>query len=161
MISSMPNLEPIRINTKDKSFFYKLFTLFTVVRKWRVANDWYHRLPDGNLAIIPHDFIFDGASVPKIMWWILSPVGVLLIQGLIHDFGYRYNYIWIVGKDGKPMKYMRGAGRKEWDSIFLKTGLNVNGMTIVDYITWALLRLFGWMAWNKNRRLNSPELVPG
>ena len=45
---------------------------------------------NGKNFIIPKGFKFDGASVPKFLGQFLSPVGVLLIGGLIHDYGYKY-----------------------------------------------------------------------
>jgi hypothetical protein len=43
-------------------------------------------LKDGTEIILPADFELDGASIPRIFWGILSPVGLLLIPGLIHDY---------------------------------------------------------------------------
>ena len=47
--------------------------------------DWYFRLPKNKTIIkIPKGFEFDGASIPRPFWWILSPVGLLFIPGLVH-----------------------------------------------------------------------------
>lgn len=51
--------------------------------------DFYYTI-NGEKYVIPAGFTFDGASVPKFLASFLSPVGVLLIGGLIHDYGYKY-----------------------------------------------------------------------
>ena len=35
-------------------------------------------------------FQFDGASIPKFLRTFFSPVGVLLMGGLVHDYMYKY-----------------------------------------------------------------------
>ncbi len=42
---------------------------------------------------------------------ILSPTGVLFIPGLIHDFAYRYDYLWAVNSKGEPVKYKTNPGQ--------------------------------------------------
>ena len=45
---------------------------------------------DGTEYVIPAGFTFDGASIPKFLRSFFSPVGVLLIGGLVHDYAYKY-----------------------------------------------------------------------
>jgi hypothetical protein len=93
---------------------------------------------------IPKGFIFDGASIPRPLWWFLSPVGLLLIPGLIHDWGYRYN----TGSGVKSNISDRGI----WDILFRQIIKEVTDTTIIPWIAWAAVRIGGWKAWRKHRR---------
>ena len=69
----------------------------------------FHYKLEGVEYVIPAGFQFDGASVPKFLATFLSPVGVLLMGGLIHDYGYKY--ATLLKKDlttigPKPQSYM-------------------------------------------------------
>ena len=157
----MPKLEPIPIETKGKSFFKRIWALMTVVRKWRLTEDWYYVLPNGVRIVIPKGFTTDGSSIPKQLWFLLSPTGLLLIPGLVHDFAYTYDYLWAVDESGNFYKYQEGAGQKHWDQLFRDIGLQVNGMIVSDRLSYYALRAFGFMAWNSARWKNSPEMMPG
>jgi hypothetical protein len=82
-------MQPIRIPTKDKGFFGAIWLWIWCVRNWTIMKDFYFTL-NGEKYVIPAGFQFDGASVPKFLATFLSPVGVLLIGGLVHDYGYKY-----------------------------------------------------------------------
>ena len=144
-------LRPVPIRTKNKNWFGKVWALMTVVRQWEVVENWFFRLPNGVEIIIPKGFIMDGASIPKPLWGLLSPVGLLLTGGLIHDFAYRYDYLWSIDDDGTLYKYHHGAGQERWDKLFKAVNIHVNGMIAVDHVTYGMLRAFGFLAWNENR----------
>lgn len=156
----MPVMKPIPINTKGLGFFSRVWALLTVVRKWELTENFYHELPCGTVVVIPKGFIFDAASIPKPLWGLLSPVGLMLIAGLIHDFGYRYSYFWIRNKAGNIEKWDFATDRISYDILFLDVNLQVNGLILVDHLASLLLAMFGSIAWNKNRALNAPEIVP-
>ena len=65
-----------------------------------MARDFEYTLPDGREIVIPEGFVFDGASVPRLLWGLLSPTGLLLIGGLVHDFGYRFDLLVRRGEYG-------------------------------------------------------------
>lgn len=156
----MPSLRPVPIKTKGKNFAGRVWSLLTVVREWEVIEDWYFRLPNGVLIIIPKGFIFDGASVPKPLWGLLSPVGLLLTAGLIHDFAYRYDYLWSIDFNGQFYKYNLGSGQKHWDDLFKQISVETNGMIITDQLSWLALRAFGFISWNENRMKFEDDLFP-
>jgi len=79
----MPILEPIPILTKNKNFLNKIRIWLFENRKYKIAKEWEYRYNQDIVFIIPAGFIFDGASVPRLFWPILSPTGLLLIQGLL------------------------------------------------------------------------------
>ncbi len=132
----------------------------TTIRKWEVVEDWEYQLPGGPKVVIPKTFVFDGASVPRPLWGILSPTGLLLIPGLIHDFAYRYDYLWAMDDKGSPYKFKENAGRKYWDKIFREVGIHINGMRLLDTIAWLALATMGCLAWKANRERSEPELTP-
>ena len=58
-------------------------------RQWEITKDWHYKI-DKDEYVIPAGFTFDGASIPKFLRSFFSPVGVLLMGGLVHDYGYKY-----------------------------------------------------------------------
>ncbi len=52
-------------------------------RKWRLIEDWH--TPFG---VVPKGFTTDGASVPRMLWVVFSPAGVLFQASVIHDHLY-------------------------------------------------------------------------
>lgn len=105
---------------------------------------------------IVRGFEFDGASIPRIFWLVLSPTGLLLIPGLLHDFAYKENSMMCsvpsMGGTMIVVPFMAGAGRKHWDRMFRDEAKYINGLSVVSYVAWIALRLFGWIAWNKHRK---------
>ncbi len=134
----MPLLKPVSIPTKNQDSIYKKWLIyFYSVRKWQLMENWQYELitDDGklNTIIIPKGFVFDGASIPRIFWFFLSPIGLLLIPALIHDYGYKYNQLWII-ENVKPVAYMKKAGQKYWDNLFRDVGNNVNNIIVINTI---------------------------
>jgi hypothetical protein len=137
-----PNLEPIT----DKA--YRLEDAWTV--EFQVANDTYRlRIPEG--------YETDGASVPRILWPLLRPDGLIRAAAVAHDYGYG-----TYGKNGKnDIKgevYISIAGvwtqvtkwdfpRKFWDEAFLNL-MHQAGMSLWKrQAAYRSVKLFGWMFW--------------
>ena len=140
-----PHLKPIRIPTKGKGFWGALRLWFFGTRHWEVVKDFHYRF-SGVDFIIPKGFKFDGASVPKFLAQFLSPVGVLLIGGLIHDYGYKYETL--LKKDGTDI----GKKSQKWmDKVFRDINIEINGFYFLNYLDYWALRLGGWVAWNRDR----------
>ena len=85
----MPVLRPLPIKTKGKGFFKGILLWLLGVRNWEIAEDFNYEL-NNKQFVIPAGFKFDGASIPKFLHTFLSPVGVLLLGGLVHDYAYKY-----------------------------------------------------------------------
>ncbi len=156
----MPKMRPILIETKNQPIWVRIWRWITSIRKWEIVEDWCYKLPDGPTVVIPKGFVFDGASIPRPLWFLLSPTGLLFIPGLIHDFAYRYDYLWAVDRWGVVYKYKENAGQWYWDGVFRKVGTSVNGMALIDMIGWLTLLLGGWWSWCSNRRRNADEIKP-
>ena len=143
-----PVMRPIRIATKGKGFFKMIMMWLLGTRHWEIANDFEYEL-NGTKYVIPAGFKFDGASIPKFLHTFLSPVGVLLLGGLVHDYAYKYAAL-------KPKK---GAvlllDQKKSDEIFRDINIEINGFYFMNYLAYWSLRLGGFMAWNKHRKVNA------
>jgi hypothetical protein len=79
----------------------------------------------------------------------LSPVGVLLIGGLVHD--YAYKYACLQQKNGTLLL----LNQKLADKLFRDISIEVNGFHFLNYLAYYALRLGGFMAWNKHRKVNA------
>ena len=145
-----PHLKPIPIATKGKGFWGALLLWFFGTRHWEVVKDFNYSLKGQNF-IIPKGFKFDGASVPKFLATFLSPVGVLLLGGLIHDYAYKYAAL----KPAVQKSSILSLNQKQADKIFRDINIEINGFYFLNYLAYWALRLGGWFAWNSHRKRNA------
>ncbi len=186
----MPIFQPVGIQTRYLLPWERIWRWITFSRKWMIAKDWVFDLPGRNLKIvIPKGFVFDGASIPKpvwgvwltmlLTWWaptlatfivigllitilvLMSPVGFILLAGLVHDFGYRYDYLWTRNDRGQYVKCLEGIGQKGWDRILYEVGTHVNGMIVPNALPWLALTFAGRFAWKSNRKRGATGIRPG
>ena len=101
--------------------------------------------------VIPAGFKFDGASIPKFLHTFLSPVGVLLLGGLVHDYAYKYETLLCKNKKDT----IGVITQKKADQIFRDINIEINGFYLMNYLAYWSLRLGGFMAWNKHRKVNA------
>ena len=146
----MPQLKPIRIPTAGKGFWGAIWMWLTGVRTWEVADDWAFKI-GSTWYVIPQGFVFDGASIPKFLHTWLSPTGVLLMGGLVHDYAYKYATLL---KSGKK-KTMGTIDQKKADEIFRDINIEQNGFHFLNYLAYWALRIGGFVAWNGHRKRNS------
>ena len=145
----LPHLQPIKISTKGKGFWKGIVMWLLSTRNWKITKDWKYRM-NGNEYIIPAGFQFDGASIPKFLRTFFSPVGVLLVGGLVHDYMYKYSALKRTGKGGLLL-----VDQKKADQIFRDINIEVNGFYFMNYLSYWSLRLGGWVAWNGHRKRNA------
>ena len=149
----MPILKPVRIRTKELDFLRARWRWATRLRWWDLVADWRHTLSDGHEIVTPKDFQFDGASIPRLFRTFLSPVGILLLPGLVHDFAYRYDYLLEQSEPGPPYTlYRKGVGRAAWDRLFREMSTEINGSPVFNWVIWLALRIGGWWSWGKKRK---------
>ena len=151
----MPILQPIQIKTKGKGFWKGIVLWLLSTRNWILKEDWKYNI-DGTEYVIPAGVQFDGASIPKFLRTFFSPVGVLLIGGLVHDYAYKYKTL--LKKNKKDT--MGEITQKKADEIFRDINIIVNGFYSMNRLAYWSLRLGGFVAWNGHRKRNSkiPEL---
>ena len=145
-----PHMKPIKIATKGKGFWGAIILWFFGTRHWEVVKDFNYSL-DGKKYIIPKGFKFDGASVPKFLATFLSPVGVLLLGGLVHDYAYKYAAL----KPAVQKSSILSLNQKQADKIFRDINIEINGFYFLNYLAYWTLRLGGWFAWNSHRKRNA------
>tara|TARA_B100002019_G_scaffold172342_1_gene148969 strand:- start:422 stop:997 length:576 start_codon:yes stop_codon:yes gene_type:complete len=143
----MPHLKPIPIKTKGKGFWKAIVMWLLSTRNWELIEDWKYNI-DGKEYIIPKGFQFDGASIPKFLRTFFSPVGVLLIGGLVHDYMYKYTHCKPVSAKGALLV----VDQKRADQIFRDINIVVNGFYTMNYLAYWSLRIGGFVAWNGHRK---------
>ena len=134
----MPMLKPLPF-PKGRGY---LLTLFTYTRQWIVMKDYQIVLPGYPTILIPKGFIFDGASIPKMFRGLLSPVGILLVAAIVHDYAYQYHYVMVCNKK----EYVSKA---EADSLFLEIADYTNGLPWLNRIAYLAVKSYGVNAWSK------------
>jgi hypothetical protein len=145
-----PELKPIAIKTKGKGFWKGIVMWLLSTRNWELTKDWKYNI-DGEEYVIPAGFQFDGASIPKFLRTFFSPVGVLLIGGLVHDYAYKYKTLLKANKKDT----MGEIDQKRADEIFRDINIIVNGFYTMNRLAYWSLRIGGFVAWNGHRKRNA------
>ena len=145
--TGMPHIKPLPIKTKGKGFWKAIIMWLLSTRNWELTQDWKYNL-DGTDYVIPKGFTFDGASIPKFLRTFFSPVGVLLIGGLVHDYMYKYTHCKPVSAKGALLV----VDQKKADQIFRDINIVVNGFYTMNYLAYWSLRIGGFVAWNGHRK---------
>ena len=145
----LPHLQPVRIPTKDKGFWKGILLWLLSTRNWKLTKNWRYNI-NGAEYVIPAGFQFDGASIPKFLRTFFSPVGVLLIGGLVHDYMYKYTACKPADKSGSLLL----VDQKKADQIFRDINIEVNGFYFMNYLSYWSLRIGGFVAWNGHRKRN-------
>ncbi|MEM7249896.1 MAG: DUF1353 domain-containing protein [Pseudomonadota bacterium] len=157
----MPVLRPLPIPTKHQDNVLKRLLAFVFeVRHWQLVEPWTYQYAPNLTLVIPRGFVFDGASIPRPLWAVLSPTGLLLIPGLVHDYGYKHDHIWKLTHDQRITPYWVGAGRAHWDRLFTDISRDVTGLRLLSVIARSAVVLGGRSAWRNHRRVNSKPSTP-
>tara|TARA_S200002703_G_scaffold158377_1_gene168570 strand:+ start:92 stop:694 length:603 start_codon:yes stop_codon:yes gene_type:complete len=155
--TEFPHMKPIPIKTKGKGFWKGILLWLLGTRQWEIVKDFNYSV-GGSQYVIPAGFKFDGASIPKFLHTFLSPVGVLLMGGLVHDYMYKYEAQLINNKNYMDPN-LKNEGvpvtQKKADQIFRDINIEINGFFLMNYLAYWSLRLGGFMAWNKHRKVNA------
>jgi len=146
----MPSMRPVPIETKSKGFWGGIWMWLMATRRWEITEDFYYNL-NGEQLVIPKGFSFDGASIPKFLRTWLAPMGVLLVGGLIHDYGYKYATLLKANKG----ETLGSLTQKDMDVIFRDINVEVNGFIVLNYVAYYALRLGGFAAWRGHRKTNA------
>ena len=146
--TQMPQMQPVPIPTKGKGFWGAIWMWLTGTRHWIVAKDFVFKIDEVEY-VIPKGFKFDGASIPKFLHTWLSPVGVLLMGGLVHDYAYKYATLKRKGEGTYGI-----LTQKEADVIFRDINIEINGFHFLNYLAYWALRLGGFVVWNAHRKVN-------
>ncbi len=147
-MAEMPVLRPIPIPTANqKTLLNKVLVWVFQVRRWRVEQAFIYKYK-GKKYAVHAGFEFDGASIPKPLWGLLSPIGLLLVPGLIHDYGYRYNGIYSLDEHNNLVWDEAISTQSGWDELFKDIGNEVNKIPALNELAKFGLWLGGFKAWN-------------
>lgn len=71
-------------------------------RKWQLCSNLLVNIqPDDRASFsffIPASYYWDGASVPRAVWWFMPPAGEAFYPSLVHDYLYEYGYTLSISK---------------------------------------------------------------
>lgn len=149
----MPSMTPVPLIDRDANYFSRVHSWLFKPVKWRLNKDYCVFVPGLSCWIrVPRGFIFDGASIPRVLWPLLAPTGILFLPALLHDFGYRYQCFLSINST----ILFQSAKRAQFDEVFRALSIEVNRLKIVSNIAWAFLYLFGWISWKKLRKRGLP-----
>lgn len=90
---------------------------------------------DADAVVVPKGFVFDLASVPRVLWPVIGPAELSLEAACVHDWLYATS-----GEDGR-------FSRKQADDLFRRM-MSLYGVT--GWKSWAAyraVRLFGGLVW--------------
>lgn len=85
------------------------------------------------VGLIPDDFDTDGATIPRLLWWLVGHPLTPCFQGaaILHDWLYR----------------LHSVTRAEADALF-RDKLSEDGAGwLRSRAMWAAVRAFGWLYW--------------
>lgn len=90
----------------------------------------------GDRITVPAGFVTDFASVPRIMWAWIPPMGKWSGAAIVHDYGY----------------VVQDRPRAEYDAIFLEA-MGVLGVPwIRRHLMYLAVRIGGWLPWHKRSK---------
>lgn len=87
--------------------------------------------------VVPADFRTDLASVPRIFWLFISPIGKHSIAAVMHDYIY-------------SLECELNIHRKEADMMFYYVMLHCHVHKFTAALMYCCVRLFGASKWKKN-----------
>lgn len=150
--TGQPEFEPwvIRFAESTKRRFFSLkedwVVHFCEVKFMKEVENQYVIIPkkdeDGELII------FDGASVPFpwtisfLSLGILRPLGVMLTASIVHDFAYKYGYLYVLDEHKNKKKVE--IERHKADELFREFLYVITRFPVISWLAWLAVRL-GWL----------------
>jgi len=102
-----------------------------------------HGPPSPVLVIIPRGFRWDLASVPRAVWWLISPNDLGLVGPLVHDWLYRCGGVVPAPHCEPPRHFSRAAADELLRELMARDG--VAGWR--RRFAYRAVRLFGGGSW--------------
>ena len=68
-------------------------------RHWLFTKDWRIEVPIYGNIVIPVATVTDGATVPRALWSLYSPTGVLFLPSLVHDYAIARGHLLLDNED--------------------------------------------------------------
>lgn len=146
------------LETKEISFIRRVFRFFSFNRKFEVMENYFLWWEEKQrFILIPKTFIYDGASVPKLLGTIYSTVGVLFLGAGPHDVGYKYEGLFLVNPDTGELVFQK-MSKSELDVLFDELCRQETGMSTATRLAKHTLTVAGIIPWLRYRKENhKPE----
>lgn len=101
-----------------------------------LTEDLVYTMDDGITYKIPKGFKTDFATIPRIFWNIIAPIGKHTLPSVLHDYLYTEGYKF-------------GLNRKQADKIFWDAMIASHVAQITANIMWFCVRVFARKHFNK------------
>lgn len=138
----------------DRTWYQKLFKFFTYKRWFEIRKEYVLWVPLlESYIFIPEGFLYDLASVPKLLNGIFNSNGMLLLGALPHDFGYRYECLILVNEMTGEI-YTRPFTKSELDGIFESLCAWESKFLKASKLARITLGVAGSIGWKENRKAN-------
>lgn len=106
-------------------------------RLWETKQAFSFKYKDHGYTI-PKGFQFDGASIPRAVWWYASPMDKdLLLGALVHDFCYN------------PKTRPKGISKLEADKMLRILCIRSGMRKSKAWVIYSSVASFGWFAWRR------------
>ncbi len=150
-----PTVQAIYKKPPKRTWYQKILKFLTYRRWFEVQNDYVLWIPLlDSYIFIPASFVFDGASVPKVLNGLFNTNGILLLGALPHDFGYRYNGLLRIAEETGSL-YFKKFSKNELDRIFGNLCAWESEFPKASFVAEKTLSLFGFLGWKENRNANN------
>lgn len=114
---------------------------------WELEHDWCSTAAMDTIICVPEGFVFDLASIPRLLWVIkgFAPFELSTAAPLVHDYLYKYKGVLPIDSLG-PDSY-RLFKRSQTDKLF-RLIMKAEGVgTIRRTLAWLAVRLGGFFSW--------------
>ena len=147
---SPPVLEWVPIRTAGLSAWQVVWLYINYRRKYILKEDLFAYV-NGKEYLVPKHFMTDGASIPRPLWGISPPDGLLGQPAILHDYAYQfgYVYVWDFDKNEHVVEYV---SRAQADKLFRNFSFSLNGLKLAANIGYYAVRLGGYFIWKRYRQ---------
>lgn len=108
----------------------------------QLTKELTYKHSSGKTFVVPKGFKTDFASIPRIFWNIIAPIGKHTLPSVLHDYLYEY---------GASL----GISRKEADKIFWDAMIESHVARITANVMWFCVRAFAKFHYNTKSDLLS------
>lgn len=106
--------------------------------EWRLEEDY--TVQDGIVEIcVPEGFIFDLASIPRVLWSVLPPWSLSIAAPLVHDYLYWHCGDPPAGSVIPRRRYLKPEADRLFHDLMLEEGVSRSRA----FVAWLAVRMFG------------------
>lgn len=112
---------------------------------WRTTREFIYYVGEegkGEAIVVPQGFVTDLASVPRMLWPLVPPMGKFNQAAVLHD------YLYSIGC----------KTRKACDDVFLEAMAVLGVRWSQRWTIYSGVRIGGWVAWNNHRRREGQDV---